>query len=738
MLSRSSRLFSASSITRAGISVIRNTVNIPATRAPLVASFRSASTTSTEAPAAAAPSAPETVASSPSNDSKPKPKRQGKKRSQSTSRYSGPTLSKTEKEAIDSKYSEVLDLLNANDIVGACKKFNEVYNPTEAFLFRNYASLQGKDRLHIQLFHRVLDAYKRGKAPEDLISISDLYTKYLEGGIVVGWMCSEAILFEVSQGRPEQGLELWVKFMETGGDISNVQSLPNKEAAYSALAAYISSCIKDNSEPVSKIATALVPLKTIPDSTDVTRLFRNGNIKFESSFINQIVEGFDKIRYETLDPSDIDFLNDLPIDQPLELEHRYAECVKKAAATGVPLTESTYSRFIFCFTESNRFERAFEVWRDLVGSGISPSVQSWNMLLKAAALSNKNQVTLIEALIQKMADSGVESNSDTYGILINAYFKAGLPDTAIEIYEKITKEDIPINLYVYNIMLNGLLRSNNEEAAQLLLNAGIRKNLSPDIISFNTFITTYIRQKKYKEIENILALMSQVGVTPNVETYTNIIDSVYKAANKNGGDPQEQIEEVIKSMNTQGIRLNVQTLTAIIDGIAKSGNGHAANLQLYRLMQKKQLRPNSRTFTALINSEIISGDLERAVFFFNEMKQYNVIQNAMNFNQIIRALAAKDDVSEAMKLFRDLVSYRYASPNVYTYSFILQSCLNINDMTSAGEVLAHLSHQPSDFRLGSTLSRILRQLERRGLKTPTFVDQKETPYAKKLAEQNVN
>lgn len=699
----------------------------------------STSATQSSETASQSPESPEILKTDSQNEEQQTSNQRRAHKSNRSSFYTGPILSKKQKNEIDSQYNEIKTFLDQGDIASASTKFLEVYKPEETFLFKNFnrEKSQGPDRLHIQLFNKVLQANKKSQNTEGLISVSDLYSKYLEGGINIGWMCSESILFEVSNKRPSEGLELWVKFMEANGDISNVQSSENREAAVSAIIAYISNCISEGTEPTSNIALALVPLKRLPDNTDITRIVRTSNIKFSNGFLKEILEGFGKVRYESLDPGDIDFLNSLPVDQPLELENRYADCIRKATESDTPLPESTYARFIFCFAESKRFDRSFAIWQDLIDSGITPSVQTWNMLLKAAALTPGDKVALLEALISKMEDSNIKPNSDSYGILIDTYFKSRQSETAIEIFQKIDSReiDVPINLYIFNVVLNGLLNSGRDVDARELLNAGIEKGLSPDIISFNTFITTYIKKKKYKEVEVILDLMSQTGVYPNVVTYTNLIDSIYKVANEKNLDPKEQVEKLIKSMNDQGIRTNVPTMTAIIDGIAKSGNGHESNMQLYRLMQKKQLRPNNRTFTALINGEIISGNIEQAIFFFNEMKQYNIIQKTSSFNQLLRAFATRGLIEYCTSFFRDLVSYKHASPNVYTYTFALQCCINSKNMTFAQEVLDNLATQPKDFYLGSTLSGVLRDLKKSGLNVPTFEHEKQTPYAKKLAEQ---
>ena len=90
-------------------------------------------------------------------------------------------------------------------------------------------------------------------------------------------------------------------------------------------------------------------------------LIRFSGFTFEKSLITSIVQGFKTLRLQSLDPASLDFLNNLPIDRPNELENRYNDCKTISANTGKPLPESTYARFIFCFAESGRPQQGFSV-----------------------------------------------------------------------------------------------------------------------------------------------------------------------------------------------------------------------------------------------------------------------------------------------------------------------------------------------------------------------------------------
>lgn len=627
-----------------------------------------------------------------------------------------------ERQALSAKYAEVENLLNKNNVAEATALFSETYKPEQSNAFRYYGEEDGTPlRLAVKLFKHVLKAHQSGEA-EGVIPLRELFGKYLDGKMIFGWMCYEVIFYELSQGNTGQGLEAWIKFWEAIGDTSKVRQLENREAAHAALIAYIATCLKENSTPVAKVALYMVPLENVPDDNDIRNMFRGAQHRFDEEFISSVLEGVKSIRYDALNPADVDYLNSLPVDRPLELESRYAECKQKAEMSQTPLPESTYARFIFCFAESGRVQQAFDVWNDLTKSGIVPSVQSWNNLLKAGALSKNQSIAVTEGIFAKMEENGVTPNADSYGSLIDIYFKGGQSETAIEIFEKIQKGEIAVNtnLKIFNVMLNGLLNSGMEEMARNLLTEGIQQGLSPDVIAFNTFIKTYIKLKKFNEVEEMLNLMVENGVTPNVATYTNVIDSMYKASNSKNVDSFSYIEALVKDMNKNGIRTNTSTITAIIDGLGKSGAGSKVINDVYELMKRKRLRPNLRTFTALINGEFISGNTEQAAEYFKQIGQYNLSKPIASYNQMIKGFADRGLLDKALEYFRMAIKDNRVQLNRYTYTFVLQACVNARDFEEAREALKVLSKEPDNFLVGRPLAKLLHTLESEGLKVPKF------------------
>lgn len=658
----------------------------------------------------------ETATLEPKSDKTP----QRAQRSQRTQNSSRRSVAERNPE-LHEKYTQLDAFLTQNKLVEASNLFKETYTPEAANMFRYFNEGQESVSLAIKFFRSISSAHKKGKG-EGLIPLSELFALYNAGKLRYGWMCSEVILLEVSKGNYKQAIEAWVNYYESFDNVKTVQKTENKEAACAALIAYIASCVQENTEIASKIALFLVPLKTVPDETEVLNLIRFSGITFDKNLIASVVQGFKTLRLQALDPASLDFLNDLPIDRPNELENRYNDCKTVSANTGKALPESTYARFIFCFSESGRAQQAFDVWNDLLQAGITPSVQTWNMLLKAASLSKGSSVAVTEGILTKMAEANVKPNADSYGTLIDVYFKAGLPSTAIDIFEKIQKglfENVSTNLKIFNVMLNGLLNSGNDALARKLLIEGIDIGFSPDVISFNTFIKTYIKQKRYDQVEKVLLLMDQYGVAPDIATYSNLLDNLYKSANAKKVDPSIHIEALLKDMNKNGIKSSTLTLTSLIDGLAKSGNPQAAN-DLFKLMRIKKIRPNIRTFTALINGEVLAGNLTQAVEYFKEMPAFGVSPVISTYNQIIHAFAERGEINDCLKYFYLASDSKKVNVNRYTYTFVLQAIYNSRKFSLANEVLAVMKKEKASFIVGRPLQALLLKLQNRGITLPEF------------------
>lgn len=622
------------------------------------------------------------------------------------------------KSRIIKKYEEVENLLNNGKTAEAAQLFKEVYKPEQSYIFRQF-SKNRSSHLPVVLFRKLLNEHLAGRS-ENIIPLDEFFSLYTQGQLAYGWMCANVILINVKNGKLDNAIETWVSFMESNRSMDVSNMVQNKEAAQAALVAYAAKCLQEGTVADSKIASYLVPIKSFPRKHEVINLLRTSRLGFQEEFIQSVSQSIYNVGLELLNPAGIDFLNDLPTDNPTLLGNIYSDCKKSSESNSKPLVESTYARFIFCFAESGRPTQAFDIWNDLLASGIVPSVQTWNMLLKAASLMKDSNIALTEGVLSKMQEQGVLPNSDSYAILMDVYFKQKLPDTALDIFEKIQNGEIKVstNLKIFNIVVNGLLNNGRADVAKELLLEGIEKGFSPDIIAFNTFITYYIKKKEYDQVYTILSLMESTGVQPDVATYGYIIDVLYKTANSKGINPDSEVDGILEEMSKQGIRPTVTIMTSIIDGLGKLGNNIAAS-EIFQTMLRKRLRPNISTFTALINGEFIAGNVTQAAKYFKDIGDYNIVPPISSYNQMIQGFGRRSLLEESYDYFKR--AEKAKSPlNNYTYFFILQAIYNSKRWDYATEVLNVLVKESETFKIGRQLQELLLKLEARNVKLPTF------------------
>jgi pentatricopeptide repeat protein len=607
--------------------------------------------------------------------------------------------------------------LSSEDLVKASKVFVDNFKAERAHHFVTDSCLN--------LFRQVHLATIKHKRPQNALSTKEMFGKYLDGGVAIGWMCSYAIMEDVLAGEAQKGLESWVRFLETLGNTEKAAANVNRDAALSALVAYVANCYDEGIEVDPNVALRLVPLKRVPMDNQVLAL--SGIKSLPQERINQIIEGVRKVRLHGLDFNSVEFLKSIPTDAPKEIEDKYNEALAKAEETGIPFSPTTYSRFISCFAESTKIQTAFDIWNDMLSKNVTPTIECWNSLLKAGSLHRGERVTIVEQIWAEMEKNGVQPDAESYSTLIDLHFKSHNPDKALEIFDKIQSgeiADIPVSYKIFNVVVNGLLKLGEVESAEALLKQGQTNGLSLGVMTYNTFLRTYIDRKEYAKAQTLIDDMAKSGVEPDVSTYTNVIDATFKLARQYGTVPEDIIESLLTEMSSKGIKANTVAMTSIISGLIKSANDIEAARTVFNKLLQKRLSPNARTFSTIIDGELTIGNMDQALYYFNIMEQHNLRKLTSIYNQIINWFVRKDQLDRAYKIFTELLQDRNTGPNKFSYYFILKGCDSRNKTQMAQSVINELAKERPDFDLGEFLPTLIKNLSQSGVQVPTSLLEK--------------
>ncbi|KAF8973694.1 hypothetical protein BDZ97DRAFT_1776322 [Flammula alnicola] len=375
----------------------------------------------------------------------------------------------------------------------------------------------------------------------------------------------------------------------------------------------------------------------------------------------------------------------------------------------IPMTEAAWTAFQTGFIKCERPDLAARMWDDLAKCGFSPGVTMWTALLDTHADLRDSRQAM--ATWNRMLEQGVKPDTLSYRAIITALFDDNKPEDALirfREYHRTCKDNSELAIYVYNTVLRGLLRINRIKDANSLMTIMHKKGPNPDIISYNTFLGYYSRQKDFKELSNVVAQMSAAKIPGDVVTFSTILTALLNVGRK------DATATILNLMRKQGIRPNVATYSSIIDHQMRQQTEEslAAALNILDKMEKDEsTKPNEVTYTSILSGlyrdQGISRSRAEAVRkdIVARMRRANISFRLPTYHILIRAAMDSRDPKgylDALALMEEMG--RQGLPLTNTVWYILLAGLMHrelwNKMTSSG-------HEPSP-RLEKLINDIIR------------------------------
>ena len=330
--------------------------------------------------------------------------------------------------------------------------------------------------------------------------------------------------------------------------------------------------------------------------------------------------------------------------------------------TIVALTEGCWTGLQTAFIRGERSDLAAQVWDDMAAAGMTPGVTMWTGLLDTYADTKDSKKAM--ATWNMMLGQGIKPDDLSYRAIISVLFDDKSPADALhrfqEYQETIGTREGMAPLAVYNTVLRGLLRANRIEDGKLLLTEMQNKGPSPDIVTYNTFIDFYGRQKDFSGIAAIINTMTASKITADVFTCSSILTALLAVNRK------DATTTILELMRKQGVKPSVATFTTIITHQMreeKEANIDAALILLDRMEKDDGIRPNEVTYTAILtglnNSRYISRDRADDIRkdLLSRMRRQLMVFRIPTYNILIRSALdsrASDSYLDALALIEEM------------------------------------------------------------------------------------
>ena len=361
--------------------------------------------------------------------------------------------------------------------------------------------------------------------------------------------------------------------------------------------------------------------------------------------------------------------------------HRvYMDMINK----GISPNLITFNTIIDAFIRNKNTEKAFSIFNDMISNKINPDNFTLSTLFKGICRPEHNKY-----LIQ-----GVEIiNKNIYpvdiiliNVLLDACIKLKDKKNFCEIFENIIAKkykNISPDLITYNTFIKGCskfkLYDKVEFAFNHLINNSKKTNIVPNDVTFNSLIDVYVSQKNMEKVVQFVNLMNEYKIFPDNYTYTTII----KGLNKNS---------LMKS-NSNNISINLNNPININSNNTNGVFSNELNLAFHLFNQVKMIsKPDEILYNCVMDACLRFNKIDKMLEMYEEMIKEGIKPSSITCGIVIKAYGMKGDLNSALNIYYKMKKENIEISNI-TYGCLINACIKNNDLNKAFELYESLKHE---------------------------------------------
>nr|GMD13562.1 pentatricopeptide repeat-containing protein At4g20740 [Ipomoea batatas] len=283
----------------------------------------------------------------------------------------------------------------------------------------------------------------------------------------------------------------------------------------------------------------------------------------------------------------------------------------------------------------------------------------------AYSLNRTNQFRAADQIPELMHMQGKPPTEKQFEILIRMHADANRGLRVYYVYEKMKKFDIKPRVFLYNRIMDALVKTNHLDLALSVYDDFRRDGLVEETVTFMVLIKGLCKSGQVNEAIELLDQMRKNLCKPDVFAYTAMVKVLVSEGNLDG------CSRVWEEMKRDGIEPDVMAYGTFITGLCK-GNQLEKGYELFEEMKEKKCLIDRAIYGSLIEAFVTSGKVGSACDLLKDMMNSGYRADLAIYNCLIEGLCNHRLVDRAYKLLRVTVK-EDLQPDFFTVSPILLS-----------------------------------------------------------------
>lgn len=309
-------------------------------------------------------------------------------------------------------------------------------------------------------------------------------------------------------------------------------------------------------------------------------------------------------------------------------------------------TLQSYSLIVHILAKSRKLDKVHLVLREFI---------------RSPRHSNLRPAEVVNALMD--FDSTTNSSSATLFVLIKVYAECGMLRDAVEAFYLVNKYRFEPFVSSCNFLLKCLADYEELGMTWNIYNQMKEMGISPNVYTYTIMIRACCKEGKIERANGLLGEMQGNRIAPNVVTYTTLIHGLCNLGNT------EAALNFLREKTKNSFLFNNYSYNALIHGFCREGELSEAK-KIFEEMQSRGLTPDVYSYTSLIDGYCKHGSMEHASDLFTEMTSKGVRPNSITCTSFLDGLCKIGKIDVACKLFMEFKSLGYL-PDKISYSIMI-------------------------------------------------------------------
>ncbi|RVX00395.1 Pentatricopeptide repeat-containing protein [Vitis vinifera] len=319
---------------------------------------------------------------------------------------------------------------------------------------------------------------------------------------------------------------------------------------------------------------------------------------------------------------------------------------------------ASYNAFAYCLNRSNQFRAADQVPELMNMQGKPPSEKQFEILIRMHIDANRG--LRVYYVYEKMKKFGIKPRVFLYNRIMDGLVKTGHLDLAMSVYEDFKEDGLVEESVTYMIWLKGyvLVAEGNLDGCLRVWEEMRKDKVEPDVMAYTTLVAALCNGNRVGEGFELFKEMKQKKYLIDRAIYGSLIEGF--VVNERVGSACDLLKDLMDS----GYRADLAIYNSLIEGMCNVKQVDKA-YKLFQVTVHESLEPNFLTVKPMLVSYAEMKRMDDFCSLLGQMQKlgFPVIDDLSKFFSVM--IEKGERLKLALEVFEHLKAKGYCSISIY-------------------------------------------------------------------------